>query len=88
MLTLQGAMPRKPGFKQTLCADIDGFSLRSAVRCAADDRHAPFTGPWAGAASDPMLLNRHRSGDPATDTAGVGCAQGFPDQRERPGEKR
>ncbi len=27
-------------FKQHLCADIDGFSLHAAVRCAADDRQA------------------------------------------------
>ncbi len=27
-------------FKQPLCADIDGFSLHAAVRCAADDRQA------------------------------------------------
>ena len=26
--------------KQTLCADVDGFSLHAAVRCAADDRQA------------------------------------------------
>ena len=25
---------------QPLCADIDGFSLHAAVRCAADDRQA------------------------------------------------
>jgi hypothetical protein len=35
-LTLRGAMPREP-----LCADMDGFSLRAAVRCEADDRQAP-----------------------------------------------
>ena len=40
VLTLQGAMPRKKDFKQTLSADIDGFSLHAAVRCAADDRQA------------------------------------------------
>ncbi len=39
-LTLQGAMPRQTDFKQTLCADIDGFSLHAAVRCGADDRQA------------------------------------------------
>ena len=33
-------MPREKGFKQMLCADIDGFSLHAAVRCAADDRQA------------------------------------------------
>ena len=33
VLTLQGAMPREAGFKQDLCADIDGFSLHAAVRC-------------------------------------------------------
>ena len=38
VLTLQGAMPRDTDFKQTLCADIDGFSLHAAVRCDADDR--------------------------------------------------
>jgi hypothetical protein len=38
MLTIQGAMPREKKFKQILCADIDGFSLHAAVRCAADDR--------------------------------------------------
>ena len=33
-------MPRQKEFKQTLCADIDGFSLQAAVRCGADDRQA------------------------------------------------
>ena len=33
-------MPREMDFKQSLCADIDGFSLHAAVRCAADDRQA------------------------------------------------
>ena len=33
-------MPRETGFNQTLCADIDGFSLHAAVRCKADERHA------------------------------------------------
>jgi len=33
-------MPRQTEFKQTLCADINGFSLHAAVRCAADDRDA------------------------------------------------
>ncbi|MDP3821499.1 MAG: hypothetical protein Q8R33_08495 [Burkholderiales bacterium] len=38
--TAQDAMPRGAGFKQTLCADIDEFSLRAAMRCGADDRHS------------------------------------------------
>ena len=33
-------MPRDTDFKQTLCADNNGFSLHAAVRCAADDRQA------------------------------------------------
>jgi hypothetical protein len=33
-------MPREPGFKQNLCADMDGFSLHAAVRCDADERQA------------------------------------------------
>ena len=40
VLTVQGAMPRDADFKQTLCADVDGFSLHAAVRCAANDRQA------------------------------------------------
>ena len=40
VLTVQGAMPSEKDFKQTLCADINGFSLHAAVRCAADDRDA------------------------------------------------
>ena len=40
VLTLQGAMPRQTEFNQTLCVDIDGCSLRAAVRCEADDRQA------------------------------------------------
>ena len=40
VLTVQGTMPRETDFKQTLCADIDGFSLHAAVRCGADDRQA------------------------------------------------
>ncbi len=39
-LTVQGAMPRETDLKQTLCADIDSFSLHAAVRCAADNRQA------------------------------------------------
>jgi hypothetical protein len=38
MLTVRGAMPRQTEFKQSLCADIDGFSLHAAVRVAANDR--------------------------------------------------
>ena len=41
VLTVQGAMPRDADFKQTLCADIQGFSLHAAVRCGANDRQAP-----------------------------------------------
>ena len=40
MLTVQGVMPRDADFKQTLCADSNGFSLHAAVRCGADDRQA------------------------------------------------
>jgi len=40
VLTLQGAMPRDADFKQSLYADIQGFSLHAAVRCGADDRQA------------------------------------------------
>ena len=38
VLTLQGAMPREADFKQNLCADMQGFSLHAAVRCAGDER--------------------------------------------------
>lgn len=37
---LQGAMPMEMDFKQTLCVDINGFSLHADVRCGADDRQA------------------------------------------------
>jgi len=40
VLTLQGVMPRETAFKQTLCADNNGFSLHAAVRCTADERQA------------------------------------------------
>ncbi len=40
VLTLQGAMPREMDFKQTMCADMQGFSLHAAVRCSAGDRQA------------------------------------------------
>ena len=40
VLTVQGVMPRDADFKQTLCVDIDGFSLHAAVHCGADDRQA------------------------------------------------
>ena len=33
-------MPRDADFKQTLCADSNGFSLHAAVHCGADDRQA------------------------------------------------
>ena len=31
VLTLHGAMPKQTDFKQSLCVDIQGFSLRAAV---------------------------------------------------------
>ena len=40
VLTLQGAMSRETDFNQTLCADMQGFSLHAAVRCGAEDRQA------------------------------------------------
>jgi hypothetical protein len=40
VLTVQNAMPRDAGFKQDLCADINGFSLHAAVRCGSDERQA------------------------------------------------
>ena len=33
-------MPRDADFKQTLCADSNGFSLHAAVHCGADDHQA------------------------------------------------
>jgi len=40
VLTVQGTIPRETDFNQTLCADMQGFSLHAAVRCAADDCQA------------------------------------------------
>ena len=40
VLTVQGTMPRQTDFKQSLCADSNGFSLHATVRCGADDRQA------------------------------------------------
>ena len=40
VLTLQGTMPRNADFKQTLCADMQGFSLHAVVRCKVDERQA------------------------------------------------
>jgi len=31
-------MPRDTAFTQTLCADVQGFSLHAAVRCDAHER--------------------------------------------------
>jgi hypothetical protein len=68
VLTLQGAMPREKDFKRTLCADMQGFSLHAAVRCAADDRQAleplcghitrPPCGHWPTSACRPTPLDR------------------------------
>ena len=40
VFTVQSAMPRDTAFAPELCADVQGFSLRAAVRCGADDRQA------------------------------------------------
>ena len=40
VLTVPAAMPRKKDFKQSLCADIGGFSLYAAVRCGTGGRQA------------------------------------------------
>ena len=33
-------MPEDADFKQTLCADIQGFNLHAGARCGAGDRQA------------------------------------------------
>ncbi len=38
VLSLQGAKPKAADFKQRLCANLEGFSLHAAVRCAAHER--------------------------------------------------
>ena len=38
VFTVQSAMPRDAAITQTPCADVQGFSLQSAVRCGADER--------------------------------------------------
>ena len=40
VLAVQGTMPGETDFKQSLCAESNGFSLHAAVSCCADDRHA------------------------------------------------
>ena len=67
VLTVLGAMPREKAFKQSRCADIDGFSLHAAVRRRADGRQAleqlcryitlPDTGQRARAADLLAKLN-------------------------------
>ena len=37
---VQGTMPRVAAFTQALCADVQGFSLRAAVRYSADERRS------------------------------------------------
>ena len=45
VLTVQGAMPREKDFKQTPCADIDGFSLHAAGRKALEQLCCYITRP-------------------------------------------
>ena len=40
LLLVQEAMPRDANFKESLCADIQGFSQHAAVQRGADDRQA------------------------------------------------
>lgn len=40
VLTVHGAMPNVLDVNQTLCADVNGFSLHAVVRCGADERKA------------------------------------------------
>ena len=35
---MQGVQPTETGFNRDLCADMEGFRLRAAVRCGANDR--------------------------------------------------
>lgn len=60
-------MLRETDFKQTLCADNNGFSLHAAVRCPADDRQAlclrlPRGGAARGAWSAMAPDRRRRQG--------------------------
>ncbi len=40
VLRVQGGMPGQTNFKQTLCADTNGFGLHAVVCCGADDSQA------------------------------------------------
>jgi len=43
VLTVQGAMPRDADFKQSLCADIDGFSSHAHAQTTPSmDRRSDF----------------------------------------------
>jgi len=55
LLTVRGVTPREMDFKQTLSADIGGFSLHVAVRCGSDDRQA--LGQQCRYISRPALAN-------------------------------
>jgi hypothetical protein len=45
VLTVQGVMPRDADFKQTLCADSNGFALHAAMRCALEQLCRYITRP-------------------------------------------
>ncbi|MBK7060170.1 MAG: transposase zinc-binding domain-containing protein [Rubrivivax sp.] len=45
VLTVQGAMSRETDFKQTLCADIDGFSPGACIAPARSAGTRPLPGP-------------------------------------------
>ncbi len=63
VLTVQGVIPRDADFKQRLCADIDGFSLHTTVRCGADDR--PALEKRCRYITHPTLVNEHLQTDAA-----------------------
>ena len=82
VLTVQGAMPRDADFKQTLCADIDGFSLHAAVPRFGQRTRASQRGRASRAqAQDPLARRHHAPGDVA---AGVHAAAGGAGDRRAP----
>ena len=76
----QGTMLRNTDFKQSLCADIDGFSLHAAVRCGVDERQA--LGQLCRYITRPALANERVQ----TNAAGQVVPQVVPQEPEPPAQ--
>ena len=84
VLTVQCAMPRESDFKQTLCADIDGFSLPACIAGWRSAGTRPFRALCPASPCMPLCAAAPTTARRWSNCAATSPAQRWPTNAYRP----